>query len=53
LADLWNAFTCAFVLCGDIQGFGRFVCSDSFRGDLEGATLRLTQSDSVQLAVLD
>jgi hypothetical protein len=39
-ADLWDAFTCAFVSCCDAQGCGGFVCSDLARGRLEGAILR-------------
>jgi hypothetical protein len=39
-ADLWDAFTCAFVSCCDAQGCGGFVCSDVARGHLEGAILR-------------
>jgi hypothetical protein len=38
-ADLWDAFTCAFVSCCDAQGCGGFVCSDAARGRLEGAIL--------------
>lgn len=39
-ADLWDAFTCAFVSCCDAQGCGGFVCSDLARGHVEGAILR-------------
>jgi hypothetical protein len=39
-ADLWDAFTCAFVSCCDAQGCGCFVCSDAARASLEGAMLR-------------
>jgi hypothetical protein len=39
-ADLWDAFSCAFVSCCQAQGCGGFVCSDAARGHLEGAILR-------------
>jgi hypothetical protein len=39
-ADLWDAFTCAFVSCCETQGCGGFVCDDLIRGRLEGAILR-------------
>lgn len=39
-ADLWDAFTCAFVSCCDAQGCGGFVSSDVARSRLEGAILR-------------
>lgn len=39
-ADLWDAFTCAFVSCCQAQGCGGFVCSDIARSHLEGAILR-------------
>lgn len=38
-ADLWDAFTCAFVSCCDAQDCGEFVCSDVARSRIEGAIL--------------
>jgi hypothetical protein len=39
-ADLWDAFTCAFVSCCDFQGCGGFVGLDAARIAVEGAILR-------------